>query len=92
MSAPVVDSVVASVANPTPGSALDVTVTAHDADARTVVVTIPVQDLAGNATQAVQSIVVGDPITFGPATVADPAGVATVTQDATNPAVFHVTV
>ena len=92
MTTPVIDSVVASKSAPVPGDTLDVTVTAHDADARTVTVTIPVADLSGAVTNAVQTIVVGDPLTFGPATVNDPAGVATVTQDAVNPAVFHVTV
>jgi hypothetical protein len=75
----------------TPGTQVIYTVTAADADARTVVNTFVVTDSASHSTQVNDSITVSDPVTVT-ASTSDPAGQATApVKDSVNPAIWRQT-
>lgn len=75
----------------TPGTQVTYTVTAADADARTVVNTFTVTDAANHATQINDSITVSDPVTVT-ASTSDPSGQASApVKDSVNPALWRQT-
>lgn len=71
----------------TPGQTFTVTVVASDPDARLITMTVRVSDQAGGFDERTVDIEVTDPLTY---TVTGDG--LDVTQDAANPAMFHVTV
>lgn len=75
-----------------PGTQVTFTVTASDADARSISYTFTATDGAGGQITVNEQVVVSDPVTVT-ASVSDPAGTASVpTKDASNPAVWRATV
>lgn len=76
----------------TPGTQITFTVTATDADARSVSYSFKGTDAAGNEKLVTETVVVSDPVTVT-ATVTDPAGTAAApVKDGTNPAIWRATV
>lgn len=74
-----------------PGTQVTFTVTATDADARSITYSFSGVDSAGNATSVTETVVVSDPVTVS-ASASDPAGSATVTKDPANANVWRSTV
>ena len=90
MAAPTITDVLLAPTGPfAPGDVFTVTIVATDADERTVNLTAQVTDASGNTTEQVIAVdVVDSPFTF--ALLGDDT--VDVVQDATDPAVFTVTV
>lgn len=75
-----------------PGTQITFTVTATDADARSISYTFKGTDSTGAEKTISETVVVSDPVTVT-ATVTDPAGTATApVKDGTNPAIWRATV
>jgi len=89
--APVIDSVSAP-SSASPGDLVQIVVSAHDADARSVTTAFELVDGAGNRAPGQATIIVGDPVTIDPAsvTVTDPANSATAAVDTANPLAINV--
>ncbi|HKW12935.1 MAG TPA: hypothetical protein VJS69_00475 [Candidatus Krumholzibacteria bacterium] len=81
---PIIDSIVVTPATVAPGGSFVVTVSAHDPDESTGVLTGSVRDAAGNETQASAVIHISDPLTYN---LTAPAGFS-VTPRAGQPGVF----
>lgn len=76
----------------TPGTQITFTVTATDADARSVTHSFKATDAAGNEQVVTETVVVSDPVTVT-ATVSDPSGTAgPAVKDGTNPAIWRASV
>jgi TRAP-type mannitol/chloroaromatic compound transport system substrate-binding protein len=76
----------------TPGTQVTFTVTATDADARSISYSFKGTDSTGNEKIVSETVVVSDPVTVT-ATVSDPAGTASnAVKDGTNPAIWRATV
>lgn len=88
MASPVIDSVTPpGPLTLAPGQSVTFNVAAHDPDTRSGTATFTVSDAAGNVTPVVVAVSVADPLTFAATTT-----VGTVTQDATVPSRFVLTV
>lgn len=75
-----------------PGTPLTFTVTAADADARTLSYKFTAADIGGTTKDVIESVVVSDPVTVT-ASVSDPAGTAsTPVKDTVNPSIWRSTV
>lgn len=83
MSDPVIDQIIAPPSF-TPGQAFDVKIVAHDPDATIRVFTGFVYDAAGNSAEVTVTIPEQDPLSYSL------TGFGTITQDATDPSLFHV--
>lgn len=81
---PIIDAIVASPAVVVPGGAFVVTITAHDPDETTGILTGTVRDAAGNQTQATAVLRISDPLTYS---LTGPAGFV-LTPRAGQPGVF----
>lgn len=64
MAAPIIDSIIAQPAVVSPRGAFVVTITAHDPDEQSGILTGVVRDAAGNAAQASALVRISDPLTY----------------------------